>query len=233
MSKVSTRRKKTKKRKVKTTPPHERLYKRICSTSGVDLPKFLASEKYLPLLKHAHNGYLNPGRLMYLTEEEPLWVSKVGDLFPQTDSGLPFEFSFGLFCVDSLSLEDDKGMAIRRGKNITLLGYRGNRYELPESWDVTAIKPRTAEMPADMREWAAEQRIQFLRFKNEDVQLSPVMDNTRSPSGLIRKPMLERLHKIRRINTYPSKAQRRRIDREVRTKDLRKHSLTGQFSLDQ
>lgn len=233
MSKTSTKSKRRKLRKRKSVAvkdPAVRLYEKICRLY-CNISKAYAIDRYVPLMQRVVEGSM-PANVLAEEGMAKSWSGTVAELLGEAVDGLPYNIYLQSVSTPSRFLPEIGGMAFYRGGKLSIYSSNGlRRYSLSDDDVLYCSVINVEQLPADMRKWTEEQRITFLLWKNQGVHLSQVGNQELTPYGLIRKPVTEKLHQLRRINGYPSRMQRRRIQRE--SQSLSNLKIEDKFSLEQ
>lgn len=242
MSKTSSKRKTKRKKLRKVVPkdPAVRLYESLKKDYGDKrVPKELANERYIPLMKRVVEGNMPVSALSTLVDTT-IFCGTLEELLGEGDTSIPREIvlenvstpEYYLPVLAGLGAEGRDGLRVY-GDVVRSLRYHATQPTIPRGKTIYCKVQKIEQLPADMRKWTEQQRVTFLQVRSAGIKISNVIDPERLASHYLRdgNPATEKLHQIRRINGYPSKAQRRRISRDAA--NLNNHKIDSSFSLDQ
>lgn len=215
---VSAKRKaalRKKNKRVAVKDPAQRMYDKLCKEYGT-IPAGFSQEKFIPLMKRVIEGALPITALTQEMLTPDCIAGTLKDILGEGITSLPYSVILRNVSTPRRFITDSSGVAYYQRGVLSVYTSNGMRRY---NWRDTEMlycgnSTKLEQLPADMRKWTEEQRVNFMLWKHQNVTVSSVSDMNLTPRGFIRKPIGEKLHQIRRINHRPSKAQRRNIQRE-------------------
>ena len=181
------------------------------TTKGYTIPRSFRDGKFLRLLRRVEKGMFAQSTLNNIFENaDKLVCGPASSVFFPDKAQL---FTMIIFQHDVLG-EDYYISDHGRANKISVGGQKREAFECSVNEWVYAIKKEEKHLPYDMREWPDNFVRAFFRARLGDSETRTVSDQERSLRLLGHKPLKEKLHNIRRINSKPSKIQQRIIERQ-------------------
>lgn len=183
----------------------------IAASPRIPLPEKLKDKKYYELLKRVGRGRVSKEALQSIIDasEEHLLVGPIGREL-DVDSKVRTIFKLGGTSMSDCYQESFTFIAMRlpSGK-IGLTNRDGDIYEYGANTMIYAEKLGTIKLPMDLREWSSRWMAAFFRLRLRHAETHGSCNGGRIGYKVAT------LHNIRRINSSPSKKQRREISKNI------------------